>query len=106
MGRRTQTAQDPARRNSPVDGGPGPDPQPSPAPQGRPSLSVGPALARTVRHFFPRFNDWLDDAPDPRCQQRVVYHRRFLLWYGILLFVGKLGSRRQLDFKYREKGTC
>jgi hypothetical protein len=25
---------------------------------------------------------------------------------GILLFVGKLGSRRQLDFKYREAGTA
>jgi hypothetical protein len=24
----------------------------------------------------------------------------------LLLFVGKLGSRRQLDFKYREAGTC
>jgi hypothetical protein len=35
----------------------------------------------------------------------VVYPGPFLLWYGLLLFVGKLGSRRQLDFKYREKGT-
>jgi hypothetical protein len=45
-------------------------------------------------------------VPDPRRQDRVVYHRRFLLWYGILLFAGRLGSRRQLDFKYRERGTC
>jgi hypothetical protein len=28
------------------------------------------------------------------------------LWYAILLFTGKLGSRRQLDFKYRECGAC
>lgn len=28
------------------------------------------------------------------------------MWYGILLFVGKLGSRRQLDFEYREAGTA
>jgi hypothetical protein len=68
-------------------------------------LNVGPAFARTVRHFFPELNDWLDEVPDPRCFERVVYHRRCLLWYGILLFVGKLGSRRQLDFKYREGGT-
>jgi hypothetical protein len=74
--------------------------------QGRPSLKVGPILARTVRHFFPAFNDWLDDVPDARCQERVVYHRRSLLWYGVLLFLGELGSRRQLDFKYREEGTC
>jgi len=63
-------------------------------------------LARTLRHFFPDFNAWLDEVADPRCQRRVVYPGRFLLWYGLLLFVGKLGSRRQLDFKYREKGTC
>jgi hypothetical protein len=68
-------------------------------------LSVGPAFARTLRHFFPGFNTWLDQLPDPRCPQRVIYHRRFLGWYGVLLFVGKLGSRRQLDFKYREPGT-
>jgi hypothetical protein len=69
-------------------------------------LNVGPLFARTVRHFFPDFNAWLDKVPDPRCPEQITYHRRFLLWYGILLFVGKLGSRRQLDFKYREKGTC
>jgi hypothetical protein len=69
-------------------------------------LSIGPAFARTVRHFFPDLNAWLDKVPDPRCQERITYAPRFLLWYGILLFVGKLGSRRQLDFKYREAGTC
>lgn len=69
-------------------------------------MSVGPAFARTVGHFFPEFNAWLDEVPDPRCQERITYRPRFLLWYGVLLFVGKLGSRRQLDFKYREAGTC
>lgn len=44
--------------------------------------------------------------PDARRQDRVEYHKRFLLWYGVLLFVGKLGSRRQLDFKYREEDTA
>ena len=69
-------------------------------------MSVGPAFARTARHFFPGLNAWLDGVPEPRCPERITYHRRFLLWYGLLLFVGKLGSRRQLDFKYREAGTC
>ena len=69
-------------------------------------MNVGPALARTVRHFFPDFNDWLDDVPDTRRQDRIEYRPRFLLWYGVLLFVGKLGSRRQLDFKYREQGAA
>lgn len=58
-----------------------------------------------MRHFFPGFNRWLDCVPDGRRQDRVEYHKRFLLWYGVLLFTGKLGSRRQLDFKYREEGV-
>jgi hypothetical protein len=49
---------------------------------------------------------WLDKTPDSRRTDRVEYHKRFLLWYAVLLFVGKLGSRRQLDFKYREAGTA
>jgi len=32
----------------------------------------------------------------------VIYHRRFLLWWGLLLFLCKLGSRRQLDFQLRD----
>jgi len=32
----------------------------------------------------------------------VTYHRRFLFWWGLLLFLCKLGSRRQLDFQLRD----
>src|ERR1043165_7521695 len=106
MDRRTPTPQDPARRNPPVDGGPDPLPRPDQETPGRPFLSVGPAFARTLRHFFPDFNRWLDQAPDARRPERVEYHPRFLLWYALLLFVGKLGSRLQLDFKYPQRGTA
>jgi hypothetical protein len=69
-------------------------------------LRIGPLFVRTLRHFFPDFNDWLDDIPDPRAQDQIIYHPRLLHWYGLLLFVGKLSSRRQLDYQYREKGTA
>jgi len=105
MDRRTQTPQGPSGRDSSTDRSPDPHPHDPQTPTGRPSLSVGPAFARTVRHFFPDFNDWLDEVPDARRPDRIEYQPRFLLWYGILLFTGKLGSRRQLDFKYREAGT-
>lgn len=36
--------------------------------------------------------------PDARDQDAIIYVRRFLGWYGILLYVLQLGSRRQLDF--------
>jgi hypothetical protein len=34
----------------------------------------------------------------------VVYHKRFLLWWGLALFLCKLGSRRQLDFQFNGDG--
>lgn len=68
-------------------------------------MNIGPILARTVRHFFPDFNDWIDRFADPRDQQRLRYHRRFLVWIGLFLFLGKLGSRRQIDYQLSEPGT-
>jgi hypothetical protein len=44
-------------------------------------------------------------VPDARRRDRVTYPARLLLWYGVLLFAGRLGSRRQLDFEYREPGA-
>src|SRR5438128_10781728 len=105
MDRRTQTPRDPPGRDPSADRGSDQDPHDPQAQKGRPSLSVGPAFARAVRHFFPDFNSWLDDVPDARRQDRVEYHKRSLLWYAVLPFVGKLGRRRRLDFEYREAGT-
>jgi hypothetical protein len=67
-------------------------------------LSIGPILALTVRHFFPQINDWLDEIPDPRFRPFVTYDARFLFWWGVALFLFKLGSRRQLDFQLNADG--
>jgi hypothetical protein len=34
----------------------------------------------------------------------VVYHKRFLVWWGLSLFLCKLGSRRQLDYQFHTDG--
>jgi hypothetical protein len=57
---------------------------------------------KTVRHFFPEFSRWLQDLPDTRFQPLVDYDRRFLVWYGLLLFVLQLSSRRALDQDLRD----
>lgn len=49
--------------------------------------------------------DWLDALPDTRFQPLVDYHRRFMVWWGLSLFLLKLGSRRQLDFDLRDLST-
>ena len=105
MDRPPQAAQGPAGRDSRVDRRPDPDPRPDPEAQGRAALNIGPLLVRTLHHFFPDFRDWLDAFPDPRDPARRTYHRRFLLWVGLFLFLCKLGSRRQIDFPLGELGT-
>ncbi len=61
-------------------------------------------LAQTIRHFWPQLNDWLDDVPDPRPAASTTYAARFLLWWGLSLFLFKLGSRRQLDYELARLG--
>lgn len=62
-------------------------------------------MIRTVRHFWPGLSDGLDELPDSRWQPIVVYHRRFLFWWGVMLFLARLRSRRQLDFHLRDAGA-
>jgi hypothetical protein len=35
----------------------------------------------------------------------VIYHKRFLVWWGLSLYLFQLGSRRQLDFDLDARGT-
>src|SRR5262245_27492770 len=96
MVRRVSTPQGPDGADQSVDPGPGPGPCPATPTQKGPTLSIGPVLVRTVRHFFPDLDTWIDDLPDPRFQPQVIYDKHFLLWWGLSLFLCKLGSRRQL----------
>ena len=61
-------------------------------------------MVQTVRHFFPQLPAWLDRLPDTRVQDACTYSRRFLAWWGFLLYLLQLGSRRQLDFELRDDG--
>jgi hypothetical protein len=58
-----------------------------------------------MRHFWPDFNNWLDQIPDPRFQPFVTYHKRFLVCWGLVLYLFQLGSRRQLDFDLDARGS-
>ena len=56
-------------------------------------------MATTVSHFFPDLRAWLDGLRDPRDPNRIVYPARCLVWAGLLVFLLKLGSRRQIRFE-------
>lgn len=34
----------------------------------------------------------------------MIYHKRFLVWWGLSLFLCKLSSRRQLDYQLNTDG--
>lgn len=68
-------------------------------------MRLGEELVRTIRHFWPEFNDWLDRFPDGRFLPAITYDKRFLVWWGINLYLLQLGSRRQLDFQLDIRGT-
>jgi len=52
-----------------------------------------------VNHFWPKLRDWLKAMPDARDPEAIVYSPQFLLVWGLCLFLFKLGSRRQLDYR-------
>jgi hypothetical protein len=68
-------------------------------------MKLGTAFRETLRHYFPQLNDWLDQLPDRRDQEAIIYPRRFLAWWGVSLFLFQLRSRRQLDFELDRRDT-
>jgi len=59
-------------------------------------------LHKTVRHFFPDFSTQLKRISDPRSEPKIVYPLPYLVWVGILLFLLKLGARRQIHHLLNE----
>lgn len=56
-------------------------------------------LARTVAHFWPKLGAWLASLTDTRDHEKITYLRPFMIWQGLMLFLLKLGSRRQVRFE-------
>jgi hypothetical protein len=105
MDRRTSPAQMPAPGDFSTESRPGPQPRPGAETTTGPVVNLGEALLTTIRHFWPEFNQWLDGVPDTRFSPLIVYDKRFLIWWGISLYLFQLGSRRQLDFDLDARGT-
>ena len=56
-------------------------------------------LGKTLAHFWPDYRSWLAAVTDTRFQEMCTYGRAFLLAEGLMLFLLKLGSRRQVRFE-------
>src|SRR5260370_13472844 len=59
-------------------------------------------LLKAARLFSRESPGGRNHRPDPPCEPRVEYHRRFLCWWGLLLFGLGLGSRRSADNDLRD----
>jgi len=76
-----------------------PQPQRPPSPARRQGLELGCILGKTLAHFWPDYRAWLAGVADTRVQELCTYGRQFLLIQGLMLFLLKLGSRRQVRFE-------
>lgn len=55
---------------------------------------------KTLRRFFPKLPKWIDDMDDPRQINKTEYNTAHLFWLGTFMFLMKLGSRRQINFRF------
>ncbi len=61
---------------------------------------IGDVFLKTVSHFFPKLGKWLSQVDDPRNKNKITYKPSHLLWLGIFLFLLRLGSRRNMGYKF------
>ena len=59
----------------------------------------GDVFFKTINHFFPKLSSWLSSVDDPRNKNKITYSPSHLLWLGILLFLCRLGSRREISYR-------
>ncbi len=55
---------------------------------------------KTMDHFFPSFLNWLRAVKDPREKNKIKYPLPMVVWVGILLFLLKVESRRQIKYRF------
>lgn len=102
MDSRTPTLEENYPARLPAGSGPDSEPCHRKTPQGGKVLALGKIFGKTIRPFWPQWNPWADALPASRFEPLIVYPTRFLVWWGLLLFCLKLGSRRNLDFQLRD----
>lgn len=63
------------------------------------------ALLGTVAHFFGSWGTIFQGVTDPRNPNMIIYPMVQLLCTGVLLFIFRLGARRQVQFQLRGNGA-
>ncbi len=67
-------------------------------------LAILDAFLSTIHHFFGTFTDLFSNVDDPRAQELITYPLATLMFAGILMFLCRLGARRQIAHMFRGNG--
>jgi len=70
-------------------------------PDERKQLVLIRSLVVTVHHFFSGFALLFCPIPDPRVPYLITYSLASICFTGVLMFVCRLGSRRQINNMFR-----
>jgi len=67
-------------------------------------FSILKAFLTTVHHFFGRFDDLFQSVDDPRVPKLIVYPLASLTFAAVLMYLCRLGARRQVAYMFRNNG--
>ncbi len=68
-------------------------------------IHLAKTLSQAVDHFFPEFNVWLGGIRDHRHPLLITYELPTIVWLGLVMYLTRRGSRRQIGIELRE-GRC
>lgn len=59
-------------------------------------------LLKTINGFFPNFSYLFKKLKAPRVIKKDTYHPTIMLWVGLFMFILKLGSSRNINFRLKK----
>ncbi len=68
-------------------------------------FSIIKAFLNTVHHFFGDFAELFEPVQDPRVPELITYPLEALTFTGVLMFLCRLGARRQIAHMFRRNGA-
>ena len=68
-------------------------------------LAIIKASLQTIRHYFGRMAKLFGAVDDPRVPYLITYPLQVLAFVGVLMFLCRLGARRQIALMFRRNGA-
>ena len=59
------------------------------------------AFAGTVKHYLGKWKSVFEGVRDPRNPEMIIYPLEGLMCTGVLMFLYRLGARREINYKLR-----